>query len=359
LSPSADTDRNSFDTFINPEATMPKSFAFILTHEFTLTPLSLFVDTLRLAGDEADRSRRIAFDWQIIGTRGLPVRSSCGIDVLPTAEPANLDSFDYIVVVGGLLHNAKALTDGQIHLLKQAAAAGKPIVGLCTASFVLAQHGFLDGHQACVSWLHLEEFQATHPGVDARADKLFLIDRGRITCAGGVGAADLAAALVAGALDEVAANKAADILLLDRVRTHRDLQPNKNLFGKVANRTVRQALLAMQNHCVEPLPVHEIATKANCSPRQLERLFLAHLSITPRHAYMAIRIERAKALIVKNQLSLAEIAYQTGFMNPSHFAKAFKKHAGMQPSRYGHCSATSQACEAALPEAESGSSHWH
>lgn len=162
---------------------MPLCFAFTLTHEFTLTRLSLVVDTLRLAGNEADRSRRIAFDWQIVGTRRLPIRSSCGFDILPTSEPTNLASFDYVVVVGGLLHSPKSLAEVQVAFLPQAVAGKKPIIGLCTASFVLARRGFLDGYQACVRWLHLEDFQTAFPSVDARADKLFLVDRDRITCA--------------------------------------------------------------------------------------------------------------------------------------------------------------------------------
>ncbi|TIO04374.1 MAG: GlxA family transcriptional regulator, partial [Mesorhizobium sp.] len=57
---------------------MAKKFAFLLVRDFTLSPLSLFIDTLRLAGDEGDRSRRVEFDWQIVGERGLPIRASCG-----------------------------------------------------------------------------------------------------------------------------------------------------------------------------------------------------------------------------------------------------------------------------------------
>ncbi|WP_312795127.1 GlxA family transcriptional regulator [Tianweitania sp.] len=309
-------------------------FAFILIHEFTLSPFSLFVDTLRLAGDEADRSRRIAFDWQVLGTRGLPIRSSCGLEILPTAELSHAGNFDFVVLVGGLLGKAKSLGREQIAFLQQAAGAKKPIIGLCTATFALAEHGFLDGYKACVSWLHLADFQSAYPAVQAIADRLFLIDRGRTTCAGGAGAADLAASLVAKTLGEREAEKAAEILLLDRIRTHRDLQPSKNLFGEVSNFKVRQALLLMQNHCLEPLAVSEIASRTNCSPRQLERLFSANLSISPGHAYMTLRIERAKSLLRKTELPISEIAYQCGFVNAGHFARAFREHTGSSPSKF-------------------------
>ncbi|WP_245520845.1 MULTISPECIES: hypothetical protein [unclassified Mesorhizobium] len=67
---------------------MARRFAFLLVRDFTLSPLSLFIDTLRLAGDEGDRSRRIEFDWEIVGERGLPIRASCGVELLPTGGSA-------------------------------------------------------------------------------------------------------------------------------------------------------------------------------------------------------------------------------------------------------------------------------
>src|SRR6476469_5459425 len=80
-----------------------QKYAFVLARDFTLSALSLFVDTLRLAGDESDRSRRIVFDWDIIGERGLPIRSSCGFELLPTKDPDDPSAYDNVIVVGGLL----------------------------------------------------------------------------------------------------------------------------------------------------------------------------------------------------------------------------------------------------------------
>src|SRR4051794_24358310 len=79
--------------------TMARRFAFLLVRDFTLSPLSLFIDTLRLAGDEGDRSRRIEFDWEIVGDRGLPIRASCGVELLPTKGIGNPEDFDNVVVV--------------------------------------------------------------------------------------------------------------------------------------------------------------------------------------------------------------------------------------------------------------------
>ncbi len=89
-----------------------------------------------------------------------------------------------------------------------AADARIPIIGLCTASFVLARYGLLDNYQAGVSWFHIDEFRTVFPHVKARADSLYTIDRNRATCAGGTGAADLADHIAANYLRAKAAQKA-------------------------------------------------------------------------------------------------------------------------------------------------------
>ncbi|RWH11778.1 MAG: AraC family transcriptional regulator, partial [Mesorhizobium sp.] len=152
---------------------MAKKFAFLLVRDFTLSPLSLFIDTLRLAGDEGDRSRRVEFDWQIVGERGLPIRASCGVELLPTKAIGNPEDFDNVVVVGGLLDTNRNLSAEKEAFLLRAADKGVPITALCTGSFVLARYGLLDGYSAAVSWFHIKDFRAEFPDVNAHADSLY------------------------------------------------------------------------------------------------------------------------------------------------------------------------------------------
>jgi len=85
-------------------ASAPKlKVAFVLARSFTLSAFALFVDTLRLASDEFDRSGRVLADWQVLGSTRHLITSSCGIQVAPTSDFVDPSRFDYIVVVGGLL----------------------------------------------------------------------------------------------------------------------------------------------------------------------------------------------------------------------------------------------------------------
>ncbi|MEO9338343.1 GlxA family transcriptional regulator [Mesorhizobium sp. SB112] len=311
---------------------MAKKFAFLLVHDFTLSPLSLFIDTLRLAGDEGDRSRRVEFDWQIVGERGLPMRASCGVELLPTKKMGNPEDFDNIVVVGGLLDTNRGLSSEKEAFLLRAAEKKVPLTALCTGSFVLARYGLLDGYSAAVSWFHIKDFRASFPDVNAHADTLYSVDRGRSTCAGGTGAADLAGYFVSQFIGQKAAEKAAKILVLDRIRNTRDVQPVGDLYPEASSRAVKRALLLMESNLQEKVSVTEIASRLSCSRRQLERLFGVELGISPMAAYLALRVHYARSLLETSDLQIGEIAYRCGFSNAGHFSRVFRQHTGITPT---------------------------
>ena len=52
---------------------------FILARRFTLCAFANFVDVLRLAADEGDRSRPILCEWSVLSGSMDPVVSSCGV----------------------------------------------------------------------------------------------------------------------------------------------------------------------------------------------------------------------------------------------------------------------------------------
>ena len=113
------------------------------------------------------------------------MRSSCGLLVTPTCGLLPPGELDYVVVVGGLLRHGTALDPAARAYLRRAAAVGTTLIGVCTGSFLLCREGLMEGRRACVSWFHYQDFKDEFPDQDAVADRLFLVDRDRITCSGG------------------------------------------------------------------------------------------------------------------------------------------------------------------------------
>lgn len=303
---------------------------FVLANNFTLSALSLFVDALRLAADEGDRSRPIRCSWAVMSARSEPTRSSCGIPVGRTHPLIDPSEFDYVVVVGGLLHGGEPLDRTSINYLKSAADRGVPLVGVCTGSFILSRAGLMRGRRTCVSWYHYADFEAEFPDQTPDADQIFVVDGNRITCAGGGGVADLAAHLIRIHVGQSAAQKSLHVLQIMDARSGSNAQPHAGTEVSGDER-VRRAMLLMEQHVTEPLPIEAIAARLKVSTRQLERLFSDTLAASPASAYRRMRLRYARRLLETTSKSVTEIAVEAGFCDGAHFARQFRGQFGLSP----------------------------
>lgn len=310
----------------------PLSVGFILSENFTLSAFSLFVDHLRLAADEGDQSRPILCRWSIMASGTQPVQASCGITVSRSSGFIDPRYFDYLVVVGGLLHRGRQVDDEAVTYIKSAARAGVRLVGLCTGSFILCRAGLMTGHRCCVSWFHYQDFLDEFPDHHPVADRLFVADGDRITCSGGAGVADLASFIVERHLGRAIAQKSRQILLLDRARAGSEAQPHPPVADSIDDKRVRRAVLLMEQNLAEPLPIADIAVRLRLSSRQLERLFHTVLHMRPAHFYRTLRLRYARWLLDNTDRSVTDIALEAGFSDCAHFSRQFKAVHGITPS---------------------------
>ena len=96
----------------------------------------------------------------------------------------------------GILHAGPQVDEATMRYLREVGSTNVPLIGICTGSFVLCRAGLMKGRRSCVSWYHYQDFLEAFPTHDVVADRLFLVDGLRITCAGGAGAAALATFLI-------------------------------------------------------------------------------------------------------------------------------------------------------------------
>jgi AraC-like DNA-binding protein len=66
----------------------------------------------------------------------------------------------------------------------------------------------------------------------------------------------------------------------------------------------------------------------------LSNLFSAVEGITIEKYHIAQKIERVKELLIYNELSLSEIAYQMGYSSVAHLSSQFKQVTGLTPSAF-------------------------
>lgn len=315
----------------------PVRFGFILLPRFTLTAFSGFLDVLRLAGDEGDNSRPLRCSWQVIGETLAPIESSSGIQVMPTQTLGDPARFDYLIVVGGLLDNRRPVNRELIAFMQKAAVRNVTLVGICIGVFALMQAGVLDRHRVCVSWFHywdfLERFPQTPPD-KVVADRLYVIDGRRITCSGGRAAIDVAAAILRQHVGAPIVWKALRILLVDDVGRNSAPQPLPPGNEPLGHPLVQRAILLMEQHVGNPLPLKVLADKLGVSIRHLERLFKKTTGRSPQAYARGTRLRLAAWLLTHTEKSITAIAAECGFSDASHMGREFRSGFGMPPGAW-------------------------
>ncbi|MBP1883763.1 GlxA family transcriptional regulator [Sinorhizobium mexicanum] len=307
---------------------------FVLVQRFTLCAFANFVDVLRLAADEGDRSRPIQCRWKVVAPDMRPITASCGVSVQPHEVFGSPKHFDYIVVVGGLIDEMDRPDERVERYLRQAAAAGVPLVGLCTGTFILHRAGLMEGYRGCVSWFHHQDFLSQFDGLRPISDQIFVVDRDRLTCSGGTSTAHLAAFLVDRHIGKAQSTKSLNIMMISEAEDGGAPQPGLTLSFRTKDPIVRKALLLMQQSLDTPVSVSEMARHLKVGKRCLERHFREALGTSPLTAFIEMRLLLARHMLENTDKSIAMIAAESGFCDSSHLSRTFRRRFANTPQNF-------------------------
>jgi transcriptional regulator GlxA family with amidase domain len=209
-----------------------------------------------------------------------------------------------------------------------------PLVGLCTGAFILHRAGLMAGYRCCVSWFHHDDFLVAFEGLEPVADRIFVVDRDRLTCSGGASLAHLAAHLVERHLGHAPAVKALRIMIIDGEPAGEAPQPGIPVAFSTRDPLVRKALNLIQQSLDAPPAIETLAGRLGVGRRKLERHFARALSLSPATAARGLRLAHARFLLEGRGRSLANIAAETGFCDASHLIRAFRDSEGLTPDAY-------------------------
>ncbi|MFE6550633.1 helix-turn-helix transcriptional regulator [Streptomyces sp. NPDC057746] len=90
----------------------------------------------------------------------------------------------------------------------------------------------------------------------------------------------------------------------------------------------------MDRDYAEPLDVPALARDALMSPGHFSRSFRAAFGETPYSYLMTRRIERAKALLRRGDLTVTEVCFTVGCTSLGSFSSRFTQLVGESPSAY-------------------------
>jgi two-component system response regulator YesN len=124
-----------------------------------------------------------------------------------------------------------------------------------------------------------------------------------------------------------------------------------DVFTNENNKIINSIKLNIRQHYNKDLNLDLIASKYNISKNYLCHLFKKTTGETYLSYLTAVRMEKAKELLLKTNMKTYEIAEMVGIPNPRYFSRLFKKSVGMLPTDFknfnestGACSANSVSC---------------
>ena len=104
--------------------------------------------------------------------------------------------------------------------------------------------------------------------------------------------------------------------------------------GGLSATKLRQVTEFIGDNYSKDLKLAELAQVAGMSSFHFAREFKRTTGTTPHQYLIKFRIDRAKALLARNDLPLTEVGLRSGFSHQSHFTRLFRRITGTTPNSY-------------------------
>ena len=306
-----------------------RTLALLLIDGFALMSYAALIEPFRAANMLAGRQ---LYRWAHISVDGKPVTASNDATILADGKVGDpLDCDMLFVFAGG---DPSRFTDvATFAWLRRLARAQVRIAGVSGGPFLLARAGLLEGHRATIHWEHQAAFLEAFPAL-AIEPVLYVIDRRRMTCAGGTAGMDLAIDLIGRDHGPALAAEVGDwFIRTDPRGADRPQRLSLRERYGVADERILRVLAAMEASVEEPRDRAALARLAGISMRQLERLFASHFGRSIGAVHLDIRLAQAAQLLRATGQGVTAIAMACGFLSASHFSRAFKARFGHAPAR--------------------------
>ena len=284
-------------------------------------------------GRQVPRQRLVSID-------GEPVRTAAGrlLAVDGALGLRGLGAGDVLLLSGLGMATRPAITAALqrpdivqgIELVARAAAKGVLVAASCSATFVLAASGVLDGGQATTTWWLGPTFAQRFPRVQLLADRMVVEAKGAFTAGAAFAHADLLLAILASVLSPSLAHMVARYLVLDERPSQARYMVMSHLDR--SDPVVRQLELFVHSHLDQQLSLAEMARATATSPRTLARKLAKALGTSPQRFAQRLRVAQAVHLLETTPYPIDEVAARVGYADPAAFRRIFRRETGETPS---------------------------
>ncbi|MGH1371495.1 MAG: GlxA family transcriptional regulator [Cellvibrionaceae bacterium] len=280
------------------------------------------------------------FRWQLVSRDGRPIRTATQVRIAVDCAFQDAEPADVVLVAASPYSNKQEFPEflskqrPLINWLKHQAENDKLIISSCTATFLLAETGLLDGKPATTTWWLSELFQKRYPSIELDIEQLIIKSGNLVT--GGAGNTDslMALRLIEKYMGQQIASLTSKLMLVDS--NHVEQTPYLTLQQQLNHNDslVADAQTWLQIHMKEPGALDKLAEHLGVSSRTLIRRFKQVMSVTPNRYLQNLRIDTAKRLLETSGGTIESIMLQVGYNDLSSFSRLFQKKTGLTPRAY-------------------------
>jgi len=310
----------------------PIKVGVVVLDGFAMMSFSAAVEPLRAANRLAEKN---LYDVSFIGKNSV-VQSSSGAFVETSLTIGAQESFDWVLVITGSDVAGTALAEFSdvmlFRWLRRLAQHAFYMGGVSGGPAILAKAGLMNNRRMTIHWDHAETLAAAMPELLLERS-VYVRDRDRLTCAGGIAPLDMMHTLISEYQGPEFARLVSDWFLHTDIRGASD--PQKSGIAErynVHSKPLQAVIELMENHIADPLDLDQLASVASLSPRQLNRLFREKLNLSTIAFYRQLRLEKGRGLLQQSALSVSDIAEATGFVDSAHFGRCFRQAFDCKPS---------------------------
>lgn len=241
------------------------------------------------------------------------------------------------VIVASTDRDAVSVSDAEQSAMTAALRRVRPgtrVASICTAAFLLAAAGLLDGRDATTHWARVAAFRERFPAVRVRPEVLYTVDGDVLTSAGVASVADMCLHIVrsdhGAKVGGVVARRV--VMPPHRQAGEAQLTARPVVEDGVAG-TARARSWALE-HLDNPLSLRDLAEREGISTRTLTRRFREETGTSPAQWLLARRLERARELLETTELGVDAVAARCGFGTAAAMRLHMRAVMQVSPSAY-------------------------
>lgn len=274
------------------------------------------------------------FDFAVAAVTEPPLMSEAGFTIDTPHRLDRLAEADLVIVPAWNDIDQRPPED-MLQALRAAVDRGARVMSVCSAAFVLAAAGLLDGRRATTHWRYTAQLAERYPLIDVDPNVLY-VDAGQVlTSAGTAAGIDLCLYLVREEFGSAVANTIARRMVVPPHREGGQAQYIETPIVEHDRRDDLSRVLAWaQAHLDQPLQVEALARRAHMSSRTFARRFTDVTGTTPHRWLSLQRLLRAQHLLEESDHDVEEVARQAGFGSATTLRQHFGRWRGTSPVNY-------------------------